>query len=87
MQILFTDMPLSTVRCMDQIGARGWGGRISPYILKITVAYAFIWLLRFHLSLTGLAVPCVPERSVEMTVRLQVDLVLSDTAATNCVID
>ena len=67
----------------DWGGGGGGEGRISPYILKITVAYAFIWLSRFHLSLTGLAVPCVPEKSAEMTMSLQVDLELSDMAATN----
>ena len=84
MQILFTDRALPTVRRMDQIGRVG---RVSPKRLKITVAYAFISLSRFHPSLTGLAVPCVTESAdratAKMTMSLQVDLVLSDAAATN----
>ena len=51
------------------------------------VAYAFISLSRFRPSLTGLAVPCMTESAdqamAEMTMSLQVDLVLSDTASTN----
>ena len=37
MQILFTDRPLPTVRCMGQIGARGGGG--GAYIALYTENY------------------------------------------------
>ena len=51
------------------------------------VAYMFISLSRFCPSLTELAVLCVTESvdraMAEMTMSLQVDLVLSDAAATN----
>ena len=55
---------------------------------KMMVAYAFILSSsRFCLSLTGLTVPCVTESvdraTAKMTMSLQVDLVLSDAAATN----
>ena len=65
MQILFTNSVLPTIISMDQIG--GWG--VLPYRPKMTEAYAFILLSRFHPSLTGLVV-CVGEEWVttaEMT--------------------
>ena len=37
-------------------GGGGGGEAVSPYTLKITVAYAFISSSRFHPSLTGVAV-------------------------------
>ena len=54
--------------------------------LKIMVAYAFISSSsRFHSSLTELAVCARQEcrATAEMTQSLQVDLVLSDAAATS----
>ena len=63
----------------------GWG--VSPYRPKIMVAYTFISSSRFCPSLTGLALSTMHagEESgavAEMTLSLQVDLVLRDVAAT-----
>ena len=64
----------------------GWGGGITLETENSGSLHIYFIQILF-LSLTGLAVPCVPESEdqamAEMTMSLQADLVLSDAAATN----
>ena len=75
MQILFTDRALPTIRRMDKVL-----GKVSllSYSPKIMVAYRE---LRVYFAVR---IPPFVDwtRTAEMTLSLQVDLVLSDTAST-----
>ena len=76
MQILFTDRVLPTIRYMDKI----WG-KVSPlsYSPKITVAYS-----ELHIYFAVQILPFVDWTwMAEMTLSLQVDLVLNDAASTS----
>ena len=73
---LFTDRVLPTVRCMDKIL-----GKVSPspYSPKITVAYG-----ELRVYFADQIPPFIDWTSTaEMTLSLQVDLVLSDAASTS----
>ena len=76
MHILFTDRALPTIRCMDKIL-----GNVSPlpYSPEITVAYRE---LRIYFAVQ---IPPFIDWTwtAEMTLSLQVDLVLSDVASTS----
>ena len=65
----------------------GWGGGIALKTKNSGRLRIYFIVQILLLSLTGLAVPCVPESEdqamAEMTISLQADLVLSDAAATN----
>ena len=75
MRILFTERALPTIRRMDKVL-----GKVSPssYSPKITVAYGE---LRVYFAVQ---IPPFVDWTwtAEMTLSLQVDLVLSDTAST-----
>ena len=76
MHILFTDNALPTIRCMDKIL-----GKVSPspYNPKITVAYR-----ELHVYFAVQIPPFIDWTwMAEMTLSLQVDLVLSDAASTS----
>ena len=76
MQILFTDRALPTIRCRDKIL-----GKVSssPYSPEITVAYRE---LRIYFAVQ---IPPFIDWTwmAEMTLSLQLDLLLSDAASTS----
>ena len=76
MRILFADSALPTIRCMDKILEKV---SPSPYNPKITVAYR-----ELHVYFDVQIPPFIDWTwTAEMTLSLQVDLVLSDAASTS----